>query len=137
LLDKFKEKKSTVVTAINEAIDTFLNIKNFLPDVLETLEVAWKSKVPPVKSNTLSYCAKLVLKTPKANLVKIAKPLSEKVIIVLSHFYSSTFRSCIVIVLLLLFVVVVFLSCCCVDDFDDFVRLHSNGFMPIDCSDPR
>lgn len=79
ILEKFKEKKSSVVAALNQACDAMIS-KNLLPEICDSLEGAWKSKVPGVKANSLAWASRLVLKTPKASLAKIAKQMGEQVL---------------------------------------------------------
>ncbi|XP_076268302.1 protein mini spindles-like isoform X2 [Rhynchophorus ferrugineus] len=69
LLEKFKEKKQSVVSAIREAVDaTYLttNIEAILDDVLETLN----NKNPSVKSETSLFLARAFTKTSPSSVNK-------------------------------------------------------------------
>lgn len=69
LLEKFKEKKANVVTAIKEAIDAVYlttSLETILEDVLE----AFNNKNPSVKSETALFLARAFTKTQPAVLNK-------------------------------------------------------------------
>ncbi|XP_053677299.1 protein mini spindles [Anopheles nili] len=75
ILEKFKEKKSNVVTALRDAIDAIYpstSMEAILEDVLEALG----NKNPNVKMETASFLARSFTKTqPAALSKKILKPL--------------------------------------------------------------
>ncbi|XP_058054357.1 protein mini spindles [Anopheles bellator] len=75
ILEKFKEKKSNVVTALRDAIDVIYpstTLESILEDVLEALG----NKNPNVKMETASFLARSFTKTlPTALSKKIIKPL--------------------------------------------------------------
>uniref|UniRef100_A0A182NZM0 TOG domain-containing protein n=1 Tax=Anopheles epiroticus TaxID=199890 RepID=A0A182NZM0_9DIPT len=75
ILEKFKEKKSNVVTALRDAIDAIYpstTMEAILEDVLEALG----NKNPSVKMETASFLARSFTKTlPTALSKKILKPL--------------------------------------------------------------
>ncbi|XP_050081123.1 protein mini spindles [Anopheles maculipalpis] len=75
ILEKFKEKKSNVVTALRDAIDAIYpstTLEAILEDVLEALG----NKNPSVKMETASFLARSFTKTlPTALSKKILKPL--------------------------------------------------------------
>uniref|UniRef100_A0A182QHS5 TOG domain-containing protein n=1 Tax=Anopheles farauti TaxID=69004 RepID=A0A182QHS5_9DIPT len=75
ILEKFKEKKSNVVTALRDAIDAIYpstSMEAILEDVLEALG----NKNPSVKTETASFLARSFTKTlPTALSKKILKPL--------------------------------------------------------------
>ncbi|XP_041785332.1 protein mini spindles isoform X4 [Anopheles merus] len=75
ILEKFKEKKTNVVTALRDAIDAIYpstTMEAILEDVLEALG----NKNPSVKMETASFLARSLTKTlPAALTKKILKPL--------------------------------------------------------------
>uniref|UniRef100_A0A240PP00 TOG domain-containing protein n=1 Tax=Anopheles atroparvus TaxID=41427 RepID=A0A240PP00_ANOAO len=75
ILEKFKEKKSAVVTALRDAIDAIYpstTLEGILEDVLEALG----NKNPSVKTETASFLARSFTKTvPTVLTKKILKPL--------------------------------------------------------------
>ncbi|XP_049292206.1 protein mini spindles isoform X4 [Anopheles funestus] len=75
IFEKFKEKKSNVVTALRDAIDAIYpstTIEAILEDVLEALG----NKNPSVKMETASFLARSFTKTlPAALTKKVLKPL--------------------------------------------------------------
>ncbi|XP_020296342.1 protein mini spindles isoform X2 [Pseudomyrmex gracilis] len=69
ILEKFREKKQTVVQALREAADAIyesVNIELILEDALAALE----NKNPAVKAETAAYLARCFTRTPPANLNK-------------------------------------------------------------------
>lgn len=69
ILEKFREKKQTVVQALREAADAIyesINIDLILEDTLAALE----NKNPAVKAETAAYLARCFAHTPPANLNK-------------------------------------------------------------------
>lgn len=69
ILEKFREKKQTVVQALREAADAIyesVNIELILEDTLAALE----NKNPAVKAETAAYLARCFTRTPPANLNK-------------------------------------------------------------------
>ncbi|XP_015113427.1 protein mini spindles isoform X2 [Diachasma alloeum] len=69
LLEKFKEKKPTVVTVLREAVDAiFLSIT--IEAVLEDSLAALENKNPAVKAETASFLARCFARTPSPSLTK-------------------------------------------------------------------
>ncbi|XP_039313050.1 protein mini spindles isoform X3 [Solenopsis invicta] len=69
ILEKFREKKQTVVQALREAADAIyesISIDIILEDTLAALE----NKNPTVKAETAAYLARCFARTPPANLNK-------------------------------------------------------------------
>ncbi|XP_011648021.1 protein mini spindles isoform X1 [Pogonomyrmex barbatus] len=69
ILEKFREKKQTVVQALREAADAIyesVSIDLILEDTLAALE----NKNPAVKAETAAYLARCFVRTPPANLNK-------------------------------------------------------------------
>ncbi|XP_063985359.1 protein mini spindles isoform X2 [Diachasmimorpha longicaudata] len=69
LLEKFKEKKPTVVTVLREAVDAIfqsISIETVLEDTLAALE----NKNPAVKAETAAFLARCFARTPPPNLTK-------------------------------------------------------------------
>ncbi|CAB0035199.1 unnamed protein product [Trichogramma brassicae] len=69
ILEKFKEKKQTVVVALRECADAIflsVNIEQISEDVLAALE----NKNPSVKAETASFLARCLSRTPPASLNK-------------------------------------------------------------------
>eukprot|EP00658_Telonema_sp_P-2_P039002 TRINITY_DN27899_c0_g1_i2.p1 TRINITY_DN27899_c0_g1~~TRINITY_DN27899_c0_g1_i2.p1 ORF type:complete len:362 (+),score=141.89 TRINITY_DN27899_c0_g1_i2:133-1218(+) len=75
ILDRFKEKKSTAIAAVNGACDAMI-LPSTLTEAHEILEACWKHKVAQVRAGALAWTSRLVLKTPKNNILKIAKPIA-------------------------------------------------------------
>jgi len=61
LLGKFKEKKATVVTAINETLDLMTNTCFTIADITEDLTAAVDDKVPQVRENTLAFITRFIV----------------------------------------------------------------------------
>jgi cytoskeleton-associated protein 5 len=74
LLDKLKEKKQTVVTAIQEALERMHPHCFGLADIVEDLETASDHKVPQVKSEMLSFVIKCLKTSNRAAMQKQVKP---------------------------------------------------------------
>ena len=76
LLERFKEKKATMVAAVNTTCDAMIQ-PTTLGEALELLEPAWQHKVPGVRAGALGWTSRLILKTPKNNMIKQAKSIAE------------------------------------------------------------
>jgi cytoskeleton-associated protein 5 len=74
LLDKLKEKKQIVVTAIQEALERMHPHCFGLTDIIEDLETAGDHKVPQVKSEMLTFVIKCLKTSNKAAMQKQVKP---------------------------------------------------------------
>lgn len=70
LMDKFKEKKASVITAIHDALAHWYPWCVALTDAQMSVTEALASKVPAVRLNALSYFATLVKLSSKAILAK-------------------------------------------------------------------
>lgn len=76
MLEKFKEKKQVVVSAIHEALE-FMHPHCFtLLDIAEDLEAVADSKVPSVKAETLTFVIKCLKVSNKAAISKNVKPFT-------------------------------------------------------------
>lgn len=80
LLEKFKEKKASVISAIHETLAQWRPWCADLSDALGPAMEALASKVPAVRLNTLTYLTTLVANSPKAALVKHHKSLVPTVV---------------------------------------------------------
>lgn len=85
ILEKFKEKKPNVVTALREAIDAIYpstSIEANLEDLLEALA----NKNPSVKAETVGFLARALARTPPATLnKKLLKALTTALLKTLSE----------------------------------------------------
>eukprot|EP00850_Spirogloea_muscicola_P001145 SM000004S15015 [mRNA] locus=s4:723804:739200:- [translate_table: standard] len=74
LLDKFKEKKPTILQAVREALQA-IHKSGCLPmaDFLEDVKLAAKNKVPGVRAETLAWITFCVENSKKADLLKLHK----------------------------------------------------------------
>jgi len=69
ILEKFREKKQTVVQALREAADAIYESVS-IDLILEDTLVALENKNPAVKAETAAYLARCFARTPPANLNK-------------------------------------------------------------------
>jgi len=76
LLERFKDKKTSVVAALNNTCDAMIS-SALLVEIVESLDAAFKSKVPAVRANSLAWTSRIVLRTPKGSLSKVAKSMAE------------------------------------------------------------
>ena len=64
-----------MVEAVNTACDA-MSGPTCLAESMETLEAHWANKVPTIRAGALGWTARLVLKTPKSGMLKLAKPIA-------------------------------------------------------------
>lgn len=61
LLSKFKEKKASVVAAINETLDLMTNTCFTIADIAEDITAATDDKVPQVRELTLAFTTRFIV----------------------------------------------------------------------------
>lgn len=85
LLEKFKEKKANVVTAVRDAVDA-IYLSTTLEPLLEDIIEAFNNKNPSVKSETALFLARAFTKTQPAVLnKKILKTLTTALIKIINE----------------------------------------------------
>ncbi|EGC31921.1 hypothetical protein DICPUDRAFT_156163 [Dictyostelium purpureum] len=78
LLDRFREKKASIVLSIHTTLDSLTSKCINFPDIIDEVTASTQSKVAQVKQETLTYISNTITNTKKPqDIVKLSKQLAK------------------------------------------------------------
>ncbi|KAN0034518.1 hypothetical protein ACTFIV_001038 [Dictyostelium citrinum] len=78
ILEKFKEKKTSVLQSVHTTMDSLVAKSISLPDIIDELTAIMQSKVPQIKQEVLIFICNSITNTKKpADITKVTKQLTK------------------------------------------------------------